>query len=200
MTQNQRTISVREYIAELRENGEITDHPHILGNLTLLPITIIDRQERFCIAEDARPLPYGMFSTVFVYYPTNLDHAELFSRSRTRYGGPQTYYPGSVAVLQFTNWKDRLSFDYLQYCFRQGSPSELTRSLVSKYMNAEYHLLRAMAQSKKVSKTGVVDFNKTHRKTDQLIATLERVIAENETAFSSGTRIENCFYSDFEDK
>jgi hypothetical protein len=79
------------------------------------------------------------------FYPNNLEHAEIFSNSNVKEGGPSNIYPGSVAVVSCefyrSTWRNELNLKYSQYCFKRDSPIELTGSLARKYMGARKLLL-----------------------------------------------------------
>lgn len=149
----ERLLGIQEYISELMQKGKIEDRPYIKCHPELDPIYLVERTERFFIARQLLSSVHDGESDAIIqadfrlaYFPTNVNHAEILSMSYVKRGGPQHVLPGSVAVLDLLETPDSLTSYYLQYCFIQGSPPELTRSLASKYMGAGYHLLRSFFQ------------------------------------------------------
>ncbi|MDP3990468.1 MAG: hypothetical protein Q8Q01_04675 [archaeon] len=160
-------LTVSEYITKLMNMEKIKRNQEVRwvnceGSLryTCLPkIQVIHEEEKGFIVEQKRFYKEIGIQFRFVYYSNNLDHADIFSKSKVLMGGPQDDFPGSIAVLSFicpTNSKSYLlsllknfgskpkyaRINYLQNCFRQGNPEELTRSLASKYMGAGHHLIK----------------------------------------------------------
>jgi len=119
---------------------------------------------------------------IFVSYPTNSEHAELFAQSETAVGGPNFYFPGSVAMLKCNTGLDILQLRYIQYSFIQGSPEELNRSIASKYMGARKRLLEQAfieASSENISR---VILSKTIQQSKQTRQTIDELLIDERFA------------------
>lgn len=187
----ERLLGIQEYISELMQNGKIEDRPYIKGHPELDPIYLVERTERFFIARQLlsnyidENEPEAIIRRTFrlAYFPTNVNHAEIFSMSYVKRGGPQHMLPGSVAVLDAVETFDSLTSYYLQYCFIQGSPPELTRSLASKYMGAGYYLLRSFFQMASPSKIKTISLkNLARREGNRKL--LEKILSEHDEIIS----------------
>ncbi|HLC81117.1 MAG TPA: hypothetical protein VJH68_00490 [Candidatus Nanoarchaeia archaeon] len=116
------------------------------------------------------------------YYPNDPEHAEIISKSDVVKGGPSDKFPGAVAVLH-GSFNYRLLFypkdghlDWLQYCFRQGSPPELTRNVAGRYLGAREHLLAVFLEQadqfrmKYITRSASFDKQKNRQCLEQLLA------------------------------
>ncbi len=147
---------MRRFMPELREYPFMPDSAVLI---TPAPLYVVKRLKSGFIAQHIRGNPYSVeaisdncflvkaelsYRSYLVFYPYNLRHAEIFSRSKVTPLGFADYFPGSVAVLSFycDGWNDhQASLTTVQYSFKQGSPVELTRGLTSRYMGVRKHLL-----------------------------------------------------------
>lgn len=182
----ERLLGTQEYISELMQKGKIEDRPYIKGYPELDPIYLVERNELFFIARQCFGYQKDSESDAFirsnfklVYFPTNVRHAEIFANSYVKRGGPQYTAPGSVAVLECSETQYSLTLGYLQYCFIQGSPPELTRSLASKYMGARFHLLQYFFQMDSISKVNMINLNYAALHDGNRKA-LEEILCQNE--------------------
>ena len=156
-----RKLNVREYVSELRGVGYIHDRPGLilpelpnsdLGLLSyinntssdfnqfglLYPIDVVSRNKKGFIAKQKDT---NSDRLRYVYFPNNLDHADIFSRSLVRAGGTSNLLPGNVAVLDVDCGSSTALINHLQVSFKDESPVELTRSLSRKYQGARYRLM-----------------------------------------------------------
>jgi len=158
--QKPRRLTVKEYVSELKKFGSITDRVQINWenkNDTLCSRSIIfdnlgivkdlDKSfiasQRYNFSEDG---VYGYVHSYILYYayfPSNPDHADIFSRSDVLFDGPQDMFPGSVAVLKIYYSSIAPEIDYLQNCYKMSENfPELNRALASRYGGAPRHLLK----------------------------------------------------------
>jgi len=155
-----RILTVREIIRELYDHSKVDPDPNHEGIYLVgetkkgviaqvvpditgeKPLVFFRKEAKGYQLRIEREFEYA-FSTL-ILYPKNVEHADIFSRSQVCEGGPNDDFPGSAAVLDigFDYRNRRLELKYLQFCFSQGSPEELTRGLVSKYRGSSKHLLR----------------------------------------------------------
>lgn len=197
MVPERRKLSVREYISELIEKRKIEDRPNIKGFLPLQAINVIEENKRFFIARTqamhgeqqlGSQIYNYCFDVDFVYFPKNLGHAEIFSKSTVERFGPQDEFPGSVADLSLSYDHQVLRLNYLQYCFIHGSPKELTRTLAAKYQGAGYHLLRCLFNSEMIGFVDKIVFSQLIMDTERNRVALERILQEEQPILSDFER------------
>src|SRR3989338_8115198 len=107
----ERMLGVKEYISELMQEGKIEDTPHLRCHPILNPIYVVEKTKKFFIAQQLvknmlngtngfRVKNADLVSEFrLAYFPINIEHAIILSKSNVRPGGPQYNLPGSAAVL-----------------------------------------------------------------------------------------------------
>jgi hypothetical protein len=116
----------------------------------------------------------------FIAYPHNHDHAQLFAKSDTQIGGPNFYFAGSIAMLKSNTETDTLKLRYLQYSFKQGSPEELSRSIVSKYLGTRQRLIRDALRYAVENEIETIDLSTTIKKSRANRDSIDALIGEDE--------------------
>lgn|SRR3989344_195707 len=162
-------FTVTEFIEELRDKGRIkgrfkVDAPKKMKNHSQKNIHIVRKLPKGFISQtfegefdrvydgyyapkDPKWIASGNVESYIHYFPNDPNHGDVFSRSYVLDGGPSDFFPGSVAVLRSSFYYNWLFFPagaaiiYLQYCFRQGSPNALSKSLARRYLGAREQLL-----------------------------------------------------------
>jgi len=154
------SFTVKDFVAKLRDEGQINYSYRVFASKKDVyfhqSIYVVRRTPKGFISQtlntEFRPTgnestftpiisrwdPRARIKSYLQYYPHNLQHAEIISKSYVQKDGPSDQFPGAVAVLHgsFNYHSLTLSpkdghINWLQYCFRQGSPPELSRSIIT---------------------------------------------------------------------
>lgn len=199
-----RVFKVSDFVNQLRDEGKIEDHFKVIAqkaiNYTQRPIYVVKRTPKGFVSQvyvygfgfDSEKGIYTPLEPRLVfrrsvkislqYYPNNPEHADIFSRSEVRRRGPSDEFPGAAAVLNGSlNYSLFLSPDnghlsYLQYCFKQGSPEDLTKGLVRFYLGAREHLLSVFLNQASRFRIRVLTQSQTFSYSGNVVC-LERLLA-----------------------